>query len=124
MNINWKGNRGHRLSQVLPEVVNIIRDAQVPVILVLHIEGNDLCCVRMGELLLFMNADLERFTIFSPEHVLVWSEIILQVVHGTQLEQWKGPTGPLVLDWPILFVIGIGSWWGTTVALCGWMGFT
>lgn len=54
-----------------------------PVILVLHAGGNDLCSLRVAELLALMRVDLDRFLLFFSEVVIVWSEIIPRLVwHG------------------------------------------
>lgn len=39
--------------------------------MVLHAGGNDLCFVRMGEIISLMKIDVERFSLFSPELILV-----------------------------------------------------
>lgn len=62
--VNWRGIRGLRWAQVLSEVVFISRLARGPVVLVLHVGGNDLGCVPTGELLMLMKADLARFSSF------------------------------------------------------------
>lgn len=46
--VNWRGVRGLRWAQVLSEVVFISRTAQFPVVLVLHVGGNDLGNVPTG----------------------------------------------------------------------------
>ncbi|XP_044158605.1 uncharacterized protein LOC122944427 isoform X3 [Bufo gargarizans] len=83
--VHWRGLRGLRWSQVLPEVVEIGRRSVGPVILVLHAGGNDLCSQRMLELMALMRSDLERFPAFFPELVVVWSEVVPRVVwHGAR----------------------------------------
>ncbi|XP_069838464.1 uncharacterized protein [Dendropsophus ebraccatus] len=83
LDVNWRGIRGLRWPQVLPEVVDIGRGATSPVILVLHAGGNDLCSMRMAELMTLMRADIERFQNFFTEMIFVWSEIISRVA-------WQG----------------------------------
>lgn len=83
MEVVWRGVRGLRWPEVLPHVVFLSRGVQCPVILVLHAGGNDLCGVRMGELLALMQADVTRFSCFVPELLLVWSEIVPRLV-------WRG----------------------------------
>lgn len=65
--------------------------SQCPVILVLHAGGNDLCSVRMGELLTLMQADVNRFFCFVPELVLMWSEIVPRLV-------WRGARDMSAVD--------------------------
>lgn len=59
------------------------RNVRGPVILVLHVGGNDLCFVHAGELIALMKADLARFSGFFPQLLVVWSEIVPRVV-------WRG----------------------------------
>ncbi|KAM3926882.1 uncharacterized protein RB166_009719 [Leptodactylus fuscus] len=81
----WRGVRGMRWSQILPEAVEFSRGVDGPVILVIHAGGNDLCFVRMAELLAVMRSDFERLPGFFSESVLVWSEIIPRVHwHGSR----------------------------------------
>ncbi|KAM3920263.1 uncharacterized protein RB166_014651 [Leptodactylus fuscus] len=79
----WRGVRGMRWSQVLSEVVDFSRGVDGPVILVVHAGGNDLCFVRMAELLAVMRSDLERIPGFFPELIIVWSEIVPR-------QRWQG----------------------------------
>ncbi|KAM4021087.1 uncharacterized protein ACNLHF_001246 [Anomaloglossus baeobatrachus] len=81
--VNWRGIRGLTWSQVLPEVVNISRTAVGPVVLVLHAGGNDLCSIQMTELLTLMRADIDKFSAFFSQVLIVWSEIVPRVV-------WRG----------------------------------
>ncbi|KAM3917710.1 uncharacterized protein RB166_016655 [Leptodactylus fuscus] len=79
----WKGVEGLRWSQVLPEVVRLSRCITSPVILVLHVGGNDLGYVRMSDLMSLIRSDLERIPSFFREAVVVWSEIVSRV-------NWQG----------------------------------
>lgn len=81
--VNWRGCRGLRWAQVLSEVVLLSRNVRGPVILVLHVGGNDLCFVHAGELIALMKEDLARFSVFFPHLLVVWSEIVPRVV-------WRG----------------------------------
>lgn len=81
--VNWRGIRGLRWAQVLAEVVFISRWAQGPVVLVLHVGGNDLGSVPTGELMMFMKADLARFSSFFTNLLVVWSEMVPRAV-------WRG----------------------------------
>lgn len=74
--VTWRGHRGFRWAQVLSEVVFISRHVQAPVVLVLHVGGNDLCSVPTGELISLMKADLSRFSGFFTSLTVVWSEMI------------------------------------------------
>lgn len=81
--MNWRGRRGLRWSQVLPEAIEISRTASRPVVLVIHAGGNDLCLMRLAELLTLVRADLDRIMGYFPEMVLVWSEVVPRVT-------WQG----------------------------------
>lgn len=83
LEVMWRGIRGLRWPEVLQHVVFLSREVRCPVVLVIHAGGNDLCSVRMGDLITLMQADVDRFSSFVPELVLVWSEIIPRVV-------WRG----------------------------------
>lgn len=74
--VTWRGHRGLRWAQVFSEVVNISRQVRAPVVLVLHVGGNDLCCVPTGELMAVMKTDLTRFSGFFTGLTVVWSEIV------------------------------------------------
>ncbi|XP_071979829.1 uncharacterized protein [Engystomops pustulosus] len=81
--VRWRGIRGLRWLQALPELVDISRYAEAPSILVLHLGGNDLCFVHLGELIALIQSDLERFSSFFSRFILVWSEILPRAV-------WEG----------------------------------
>lgn len=83
VDVFWRGIRGLRWPQVLSAAVEIGHGARGPVILVLHAGGNDLCAIRMDELLALMRADVERLPGFFRQVIIVWSEIIPRVV-------WQG----------------------------------
>lgn len=72
VDVTWHGIHGLCWPKVLQEVVSLSWGTQVPVVLVLHLGGNDLCLVWIGELLTLMKTDLERFSGFVPELILVW----------------------------------------------------
>lgn len=78
--VSWRGLGGLRWAQVFSEVVGISRVSQAPVILVLHVGGNDLCSVPSGDLMALMKADLSRFSGFFRFLTVVWSEIVPRVV--------------------------------------------
>ncbi|XP_040271179.1 uncharacterized protein LOC120986584 isoform X2 [Bufo bufo] len=78
--VSWRGIRGLRWSQLLPQVVEIGTQAIGPVVLVVHAGGNDIGSVPLLELLTLMRADLERFPSFFREVILVWSEIVPRAV--------------------------------------------
>ncbi|KAM3933227.1 uncharacterized protein RB166_001093 [Leptodactylus fuscus] len=83
----WRGVRGMRWAQVLPEAVEFSRSIVGPVVIVIHAGGNDLCFVRVPELLAVMRSDLERIPGFFLEVVLVWSEIVPRL-------RWNGSRDP------------------------------
>lgn len=68
-----------RWSQVLTEAIEISRIMLPPVILVFHARENDLCNMRLLELLMLIRADLDRIGGYFQEMVLIWSEIIPRV---------------------------------------------
>lgn len=74
--VSWRGVGGLRWHRVLHEVVDISRSVRGPVILLIHAGGNDVCSVRLEELITIMKADLERIPGFFPQCLLVWSEIV------------------------------------------------
>lgn len=79
----WRGIRGLRWARVLQEALEISQLSSPPVILVLHAGGNDLCIMRLSELLTLMRADLDRILNLFPEIILVWSEAVPRVT-------WQG----------------------------------
>ncbi|KAM3917711.1 uncharacterized protein RB166_016656 [Leptodactylus fuscus] len=79
----WKGVEGLRWSQVLPEVVRLSRCITSPVILVLHVGGNDLGYVRKSDLVPLIRSDLESIPSFFKKVVVVWSEMVSRV-------NWRG----------------------------------
>lgn len=83
--LRWRGLRGLRWYQVPTEALAISYIARPPVILVIHAGGNDLCSMRLSELLVLMRADLDRIFSFFPVLLLVWSEVIPRVT-------WQGAT--------------------------------
>lgn len=89
--VYWRGIRGLMWPQVLSSAVEIGRAARGPVILVLHAGGNDICTVRMDELITLMRADLERIPAFFKQVILVWSEMIPRVV-------WQGARDAEAVD--------------------------
>lgn len=80
---NWRGIRGMRWPEVLTEAVQISRLNQPPVVLVIHAGGNDICSIRVPELLTLMRVDVDRILSSFSEAVLVWSEMIPRVA-------WQG----------------------------------
>ncbi|KAM3936834.1 uncharacterized protein RB166_001414 [Leptodactylus fuscus] len=83
MEVKWRGIRGLKWCQVLPEAISIGQAAPPPVILVIHVGGNDLCVLRVAELITLMRADMERIASYFSEVILVWSEMIPRVT-------WQG----------------------------------
>lgn len=76
LDVIWRGIRGLRWAQVLPEVVAVSRSARGPVIIVLHVGGNDLSSMRVPELITLIRSDLDRIPGFFSKVIIVWSEII------------------------------------------------
>ncbi|XP_075718871.1 uncharacterized protein LOC142759946 [Rhinoderma darwinii] len=89
--VYWRGIRGLKWLQVLPEVVAVSRMSQSPTVLVIHAGGNDLCSTRVAELISIMRSDFERFAAFFPDLVVVWSEIVPRVL-------WKGARNKASLE--------------------------
>ncbi|KAM3936778.1 uncharacterized protein RB166_000586, partial [Leptodactylus fuscus] len=81
--VDWRGIRGLKWCQVLPEVIAVGQFAPPPVILVIHAGGNDLCFLGVAELITLMKADMERMTGYFAEVIIVWSEIVPRVT-------WQG----------------------------------
>lgn len=75
-------------AQMLTEVITISRVASPPVILVLHAGGNDLCFMRVSELLTLMRADLDRAMGLFAEVIVVWSEMIPRVLWQGARDAW------------------------------------
>lgn len=69
--------------QMLTEAIEISRNSPPPVILVIHTGGNDLCFMRVSELLTLMRADVDRAIGYFAEVVIVWSEMVPRV-------RWQG----------------------------------
>lgn len=67
---------GHWWPEGVPEAVVFNRSVRVPVILVIHAGGIDLCSLKVPELITTMRTDLERLPCFSSELVLMWYEIV------------------------------------------------
>lgn len=63
--------------------MDIGRSSRGLVILVIHAGGNDICSMRMDDLLMLMRTDLERIPGFFQNVILVWSEMVPRVV-------WQG----------------------------------
>ncbi|XP_041433833.1 uncharacterized protein LOC121398745 [Xenopus laevis] len=72
----WRGISGMRWLQVLPEVVRFSRAYDGPLVLVIHAGGNDLCQVRVAELISLIKSDMVRFPPFFMDLVIVWSELV------------------------------------------------
>lgn len=87
----WRGIGGLRWKEVLPAAWRIGQDARGPVILVIHAGGNDLCFMKMAELITIMRADLERLPAVFPKVVLVWSEMVPRVV-------WRGARNAAAIE--------------------------
>lgn len=68
---------------MLSEASAISRVSRPPVVLVLHAGGNDLCLMRLSELLTLIRIDLDHIMVYFAEIILVWSEVIPRVT-------WQG----------------------------------
>ncbi|KAM3936789.1 uncharacterized protein RB166_000745 [Leptodactylus fuscus] len=79
VDVSWRGIRGLRWCQVLPEAIEISRSTSLPVILVVHAGGNDIGTLSMAELITLMRADIDRMMGYFTEVVLVWSEMVPRV---------------------------------------------
>lgn len=64
---------------------------QAPSIPVIHTGRNDLCFIRMAELVSLISSDLKRFSLFFTKLVIVWSEIEPRVV-------WWGARNPSSIE--------------------------
>lgn len=62
----WRGIGGLCWHQVLSAAVEIGRSARGPVILVIHAGGNDMCFMRMDEMIPLIRADIKRIPGFCP----------------------------------------------------------
>lgn len=60
----WRGIQDLKRSQILPEAVAISRKNCGPVFLVVHAGGNELCFLKIAELIMLMQTDLERLPFF------------------------------------------------------------
>lgn len=89
--VHWRGIGGLRWLRVLHEVVDVSRMVQGPAVVVIHAAGNDLCNVRLSELISVMKADFDRFPSFFQDAVLVWSEIVPR-------EVWRGARNPASIE--------------------------
>lgn len=87
----WRGIGGLRWLRVLHEVVEVSRMVRGPAVVVIHAAGNDLCSVRLSELISVMRADFDRFASFFQDVVLVWSEIVPRGI-------WKGARNPASIE--------------------------
>ncbi|KAM4021794.1 uncharacterized protein ACNLHF_027113 [Anomaloglossus baeobatrachus] len=83
VDVSWRGIWGLKWTQVLPEAMEISKIAHLLTVLVIHAGENDLCFLKIAELMTLMRADLERIIGFFGEVVLVWSEMIPRVT-------WQG----------------------------------
>lgn len=77
--------------RVLSEVVAVSKLVHGPAVLVIHAAGNDLCNVRLSELISVIRADFDRFPSFFQNVILVWSEIVPR-------EIWKGARNPASIE--------------------------
>lgn len=62
---------------MLSAAVEIGRAGSGPVILILNAGGNDICTIRMDELITLVRADLVRITGFFRNVIIVGSEMVL-----------------------------------------------
>ncbi|XP_075715662.1 uncharacterized protein LOC142750546 [Rhinoderma darwinii] len=89
--VHWRGVRGLRWVQLLPEVVAVTRHTYGPVVLIIHAGGNYIGQVKMAELLSFIRTDLARFQDLFARCVVVWSEIVARTV-------WRGARNMAALE--------------------------
>lgn len=75
-NVQWMGVRGLRWIELLSVVQTVARRAKGPTVLVVHAAGNDLCSVRIAELIAIIKADFDRFPSYFRELLMIWSEIV------------------------------------------------
>lgn len=61
---------------MLPEAIRISRPSHRPVILVIHVGVNDLCLMRLSELLTLILADLDRIMAYFAAAILVWLKVM------------------------------------------------
>ncbi|XP_041433260.1 uncharacterized protein LOC121398287 [Xenopus laevis] len=87
----WRGVSGMRWLQVLPEVVRFSRAYDGPLVLVIHAGGNDLCQVRVAELISLIKSDMVRFPPFFMDLVIVWSELVPRLA-------WRGARNVAAVD--------------------------
>lgn len=87
----WRGVRGLQWMRVLSEVVAVSKLVHGPAVIVIHAAGNDLCNIRLSELISIIRADFDRFPSFFRDIVLVWSEIIPRQI-------WRGARNPASIE--------------------------
>lgn len=61
------------MRRVIPEAIEASWVSQSPVVLVLHARGNDICLMRLYELLNLIQTDLERIMGYFAELILILS---------------------------------------------------
>ncbi|XP_069812354.1 serine/arginine repetitive matrix protein 1-like isoform X2 [Dendropsophus ebraccatus] len=89
--VSWRGVGGLRWLRVLSEVIAISKQVHGPAVLVIHAGGNDLCSVRLAELISVIRSDLIRMSDFFSDSIIVWSEIVPRVV-------WNGARNPGAIE--------------------------
>ncbi|KAM3912126.1 uncharacterized protein RB166_014636 [Leptodactylus fuscus] len=83
VDVRWRGSRGLRWRQVLPDIVAASRLTPGPAVVIVHAGGNDLGHVKLAELITMIRQDLRRVYDFFGQVVLVWSEIVPRIC-------WRG----------------------------------
>ncbi|XP_075718009.1 uncharacterized protein LOC142759574 [Rhinoderma darwinii] len=89
--VHWKGIRGLRWVQLLPLIVEVSRECRGPIVLVIHVGGNDLGNVKLSELLSLIKADLGHFKQLFSDCVIVWSEVIART-------HWRGARSAVAIE--------------------------
>ncbi|XP_069802067.1 uncharacterized protein [Dendropsophus ebraccatus] len=90
-NVSWRGVGGMRWLRVLSEVIAISKQLHGPAVLVIHAGGNDLCSVRLAELISVIKSDVIRMSELFTDSIIVWSEVVPRVV-------WNGARNPGAIE--------------------------
>ncbi|KAM3931107.1 LOW QUALITY PROTEIN: uncharacterized protein RB166_004615 [Leptodactylus fuscus] len=89
--LKWHGVRGMSWLQMLPQVIEIGRSSQAPVVLLFHMGGNDLGVINLSELILLIRSDVDRFPAFFQDVVIVWLEVVPRA-------RWRDAREPAALE--------------------------
>lgn len=87
----WKGVRGLRWIELLVWVQKIAKKVKGPAVLVVHAAGNDLCSVRIADLISIIKSDFDRFSGYFKNVVVVWTEIVPRA-------RWIGARKPAAIE--------------------------